>query len=60
MLKYYNVNEEVAIQCDANKDGLGCVLMQNGYSVAFASKTMSHTKKRDVQIEKKCQAIVLI
>ena len=58
MLRYYNLNEEVTIQCDASKDGLGCVLMQNGQLVAFALKSMSETEKRYAQIEKKCLAII--
>ena len=27
VLRYYDVNEEVTIQCDANQDELGCVLL---------------------------------
>ena len=58
VLPYYDVNEEVTIQCDASQDGLGCVLLQNGQPVAFASKTMTETEKRYAQIEKECLAIV--
>ena len=58
VLRYYDVNEEVTIQCDASPDGLGCVLLQNGQPVAFASKTMTETEKRYAQIEKECLAIV--
>ena len=58
VLRYYDVNEEVAIQCDASQDGLGCVLLQNGQPVAFASKTTTETEKRYAQNEKECLAIV--
>ena len=58
VLKYYDVNEEVTIQCDASKDGLGCAIMQNGQPIAYASKTMTATEKRYAQIEKECLAIV--
>ena len=40
VLKYYDVNEEVTIRCDASQNGLGCVLLQNGQPVALASKTI--------------------
>ena len=46
MLRYYNANEEVTIQCDASKYGFGCVLMQNRQPVVFASKLWSETEKR--------------
>ena len=58
VLRYYDVNEEVTIQFDASQDGLGCVLLQNGQPVAFASKTMTEIEKRYAQIEKECLAIV--
>ena len=58
VLRYYNVNEEVTIQCDASQNGLGCVLLQNGQPVVFASKTMTESEKRYAQIEKECLAIV--
>lgn len=38
VLKYYNMKEEVTIQCDASEKGLGAVLLQNGQPVAFASR----------------------
>ena len=34
VLKLYDLNEKVTIQCDANKDGLGCAIMQNGQPMA--------------------------
>ncbi len=36
VLRYYNLKEEVTIQCDASQSGLGAALMQNGQPVAFA------------------------
>lgn len=58
MLKYYDVNEEVTIQCDASEVGLGATLMQQGQPVAYASKALSQTEQRYAQIEKECLAIV--
>ena len=58
VLKYYDINEEVTIQCDASERGLGATLLQNGQPVAFASRTLSEVEQRYPQIEKECMAIV--
>lgn len=58
VLKYYNINDEVTIQCDASERGLGATLLQNGQPVAFASRTLSAVEQRYAQIEKECLAIV--
>ena len=38
LLKYYDVNEEVTIQCDASQNGPGCVLLQNGQQLPLLQK----------------------
>ena len=58
VLKYYDVNEEVTIQCDASETGLGAVLMQKGQPIAFASRALTDTETRYAQIEKELLAIV--
>lgn len=58
VLKYYDIGEEVTLQCDASERGLGATLMQKGQPVAFASRTLSTTEQRYAQIEKECLAIV--
>ena len=58
ILKYYDCNAEVTLQCDPSEKGLGTVLLQNGQPVAFASQTLSPTKRRYAQIEKECLAIM--
>ena len=58
VLKYYNVNEEVTIQCDASETGLGAVLMQNGQPICYASRALTNTETRYAQIEKELLAIV--
>ena len=57
VLKYYDINEEVTLQCDASERGLGATLLQNGQSVAFASRTLSSAEQSYAQIEKECLAI---
>lgn len=57
VLKYYDVNEDVTLQCDASERGLGATLLQKGQPVAFASRTLSLTEQRYAQIEKECLAI---
>ena len=37
VLRYYTLQEEVTLQCDASQTGLGAALMQNGQPVAYAS-----------------------
>lgn len=46
------------MQTDASKDGLGCVLMQNGHPIAYASRTLSKSEQKWAQIEKELLAIV--
>lgn len=58
VLKYYDMNAEVTLQCDASEKGLGATLLQNGQPVAFASRTLSQVEQRYAQIEKECLAIV--
>ena len=58
MLKYYDVQEPVVVQCDASERGSGAALLQNGQPVAFASRSLSQTERQYAQIEKECLAIV--
>ena len=52
VLNYYNINEEVTIQCGASETSLGAVLMQQGQPIAFASRALTDTETRYAQIEK--------
>ena len=49
---YYNVNDEVTLQCDASQSGLRAALMQNGQPVAYASRALTPAETRYAQIEK--------
>ena len=58
VLQYYSLSQEVTIQCDASKTGLGAALLQDGKPVAYASRSLSEAEARYAQIEKECLAIV--
>ena len=38
VLQYYNLGDEVTLQCDASQHGLGAVLLQKGQPVPYASR----------------------
>ena len=58
VLRYYNLKEDVTLQCDASPTGLGAALMQNGQPVAYASRALTSAESRYAQIEKELLAIV--
>ena len=58
VLRYYNLQEEVTLQCDASQSGLGAALLQNGQPVAYASRALTPTETCYAQIEKELLAIV--
>ena len=58
VLRYYNIEEEVTLQCDASQYGLGAALLQAGQPVAYASRALTPAETRYAQIEKELLAIV--
>lgn len=58
VLAIYDPHKATIVQTDASKDGLGCVLIQEGRPVAFASRTLSISEQKWAQIEKELLAIV--
>ena len=58
VLRYYNLKEEVTLQCDASQTGLGAALLQNGQPVAYYSRALTDAETRYAQIEKELLAIV--
>ena len=57
-LSYYNLAEEVSLQCDMSQTELGAAFMQNGQPVAYASRALADAETRYAQIEKDLLAIV--
>ena len=58
VLRYYNLKEDVTIQCDASQRGLGVALLQGGQPVAYALCTLTDKEVNYAQIEKELLVIV--
>ena len=58
VLRYYNLEKEVTLQCDASQSGLGAALMQAGQPVAFALRALAAAETRYAQIEKELLAVL--
>ena len=58
VLRYYNLEDEVTLQCDASQFGLGAALLQIEQPIAYASRAISNAETRYAQIEKELLAIV--
>ena len=41
VLRYYNLKEDVTIQCEASQRSLGVALLQGWQPVAYASRTLT-------------------
>ena len=58
ILGYFNVKEEVMVQCDASQFGLGAALLLNGQPIAYASRALNPAETWYAQIRKEHLAIV--
>ena len=58
VLAYFDPKAEHTIQCDASKQGLGAVLLQNGRPVIYASRTLTETEQIYSNIERELVAVV--
>ncbi|KAL8567032.1 hypothetical protein ACOMHN_027461 [Nucella lapillus] len=54
----FDPNEELVLQVDSSKDGLGAVLMQKGRPLEYASRALTATEQRWAQIEKETLSLV--
>ena len=52
VLKFYEPDKELVIQCDAIETGLGAALMQEGRPLAYASHALTSAERNYAQIEK--------
>ena len=58
VLRYYNLSDEITLECDASQSGLEAALLKNGQPVAYASRALTSAETRYAQIKKELLAIV--
>ena len=58
VLRFYDVQEEAIVQCDASEKGLGATLLQQGQPVAFISPSLTKAEQNYAEIEKEYLAIL--
>ena len=58
LLKYYEREKDLVIQCDASEGGLGAALLQDGRPLAYASRALTAAERKYAQIKKELLAIV--
>ena len=58
VLKYFDVNEAVVLQCDSSEKGIGACLFQGGRPVVYHSRALTPTECNYAQIEKELLAVV--
>ena len=56
VLVYYDPNKENVIQSDAGMKGLGCVRLQDGRPVYYASRSLNDAERRYRNIERELLA----
>ena len=58
-LAYFDVDKDLYLQVDSSKDGVGCVMHQEGRPIEYASKSLTETQRRWAQIEKELLSVVI-
>ena len=56
-LAYYDRSKPVVVQTDASEFGLGAALLQGGWPIAFASKTLNDVESHYANIERVCLSV---
>ena len=59
VLKYFDPNKSVTVQCDASEGGLGYSLLQEGQPVAYGARALTSAEKNYAQIEKEMLGILV-
>ena len=57
-LQYYDRNKPVILQCNTLLKGLGACILQDGKPIAFASKSLTDTETRYMNIKRELLAII--
>ena len=58
VLAYFKPDRPVTLSVDASSKGLGAVLIQDDYPIAYASKSLTNTQPQYAQIEKEMLVVV--
>ena len=58
LLQYFDMSENITMQCDASQYGLGTTLLQDGRPVHYAKRALTSTEKNYARNEKELLAIV--
>lgn len=58
ILMPFDTSKEIAIQCDASQNGLGCCILQDGKPISFASRSLTDAEQNYSQIEKEMLSII--
>ena len=56
---FYNSDNELVLENDASKYGLGSVLLQNGNPLVYASRSLPSAERIYAQIEKEMLSVLL-
>ena len=58
VLRFYDPTLPLTLSVDSSSTGLGCVIMQEGQPIAYASRALTKTHQNYAQIEKETLAVV--
>ena len=58
LLKYYEREKDLVIQCDTSEGDLGAALLQDGRPLAYASRALTAAERNYAQIEKRLLEIM--
>jgi len=58
VLAYYSPHKELTCQTDCSQFGMGCVIMQEGKVIEYASRALTKSEVAYAQIEKELLSVV--